>query len=89
MKVEISTANAVALGGSSSVGLDGWRPSLFKKKQPKSEVKVAKKDQVSRVGIGLQMVAFAAILALQRRPLGPIVPMPDWLAWAVAAAANC
>ena len=58
---------------------------FLKKKQPKTEVKEAKRDPVSRVGIGLQMVAFAAVFGLRRRPLGSIVPMPEWLAWAVVA----
>lgn len=86
MKIELSTPNAVALGGV-MVFWFGWVATfLFKKKPPKSEVKVEKKDQVSRVGIGFQMLAYASIWALQRRPMGPIVDMPDWAQWTVAAA---
>ncbi len=85
MKVTVSTANATALVFL-IVCWFAWVSTFFlKKKQPKTEVKEAKKDQVSRVGIGLQMVAFAAVFGLRRRPLGSIVPMPDWLAWVVAA----
>jgi len=85
MKVTISTANATALAFLIVCWFAWVATFFFKKKQPKTEVKEAKKDPVSRVGIGMQMVAFATVFALRRRPLGPIVPMPDWLAWAVAA----
>lgn len=85
MKVTLSDANATALAGVLVCWL-GWVATfLFKKRPPKSEEKVAKKDPVSRVGIGLQMVAFAAVWSLQRRPLGPIVEMPGWAEWTVAA----
>ncbi len=84
MTVEISNANAAALVPLILCWF-GWVGTFFfKKSQPKAPEKVAKKDPVSRVGIGLQMVAFAAVFALQRRPLGPIVPMPSWLQWVVA-----
>jgi protein-S-isoprenylcysteine O-methyltransferase Ste14 len=84
MSVEISTANLAALVPLILCWF-GWVGTFFfKKSQPKMPEKVEKKDPVSRVGIGLQMVAFAAIFSLQRRPLGPIVPMPSWMEWVVA-----
>jgi protein-S-isoprenylcysteine O-methyltransferase Ste14 len=85
MTVEISNANAAAIIPLILLWF-GWVGTFFfKKSQPKAPEKVAKKDPVSRVGIGLQMVAFAMVFSLQRRPLGPIVPMPSWLQWVVAA----
>ena len=85
MRVEISNANAAAIIPLILLWF-GWVGTFFyKKSQPKAPEKVAKKDPVSRVGIGLQMVAFALVFSLQRRPLGPILPMPSWLQWAVAA----
>ncbi len=84
MSVEISTPNAVALVPL-IICWFGWVGTFFfKKKQAKAPEKVAKKDPVSRVGIGLQMVGFALVFSLQRRPLGPIVPMPSWMEWVVA-----
>jgi protein-S-isoprenylcysteine O-methyltransferase Ste14 len=85
MSVEISNANAAALVPLILFWF-GWVGTFFfKKAQPKAPEKVAKKDPVSRVGIGLQMVGFATVFTLQRRPLGPIVPMPSWMEWVVAA----
>jgi protein-S-isoprenylcysteine O-methyltransferase Ste14 len=85
MSVEISNANAAALVPLILFWF-GWVGTFFfKKSQPKAPEKVAKKDPVSRVGIGLQMVGFATVFTLQRRPLGPIVPMPSWMEWVVAA----
>ena len=85
MSVEISNANAAALVPLIICWL-AWVGTFFFKKSPaKAPEKVAKKDPMSRVGIGLQMVGFAAIFSLQRRPLGPIVPMPSWMEWVVAA----
>lgn len=84
MSVEISTPNFVAIIGVIGAWF-GWVATFFfKKKGPKSDVKVEKKDAVSRVGIGLQMLAFAAVYAVRRRPLDSIVPMPEWLQWVVA-----
>jgi protein-S-isoprenylcysteine O-methyltransferase Ste14 len=85
MKIQFSTANATALICVMVLWLAWVATFLFKKKPPKSEVKVEKKDPVSRVGIGLQMLAYAGIWALQRRPMGPIVRMPEWMEWTVAA----
>ena len=86
MSVEISNANAAALVPLILCWF-GWVGTFFFKKatQTKAPEKVAKKDPVSRVGIGLQMVGFALVFSLQRRPLGPIVPMPSWMEWVVAA----
>jgi len=86
MKIQFSTANAVGLTGV-LIFWCGWMATfLFKKAQPKEKEKVAKKDPISRIGIGLQMLAYAGFWALQRRPLGPIVPMPNWAQWALAVA---
>jgi len=84
VSVEISNANAAALVPLILCWF-GWVGTFFFKKSPaKAPEKVAKKDPVSRVGIGLQMVGFALVFSLQRRPLGPIVPMLPWMEWVVA-----
>ncbi|MFZ0635651.1 MAG: isoprenylcysteine carboxylmethyltransferase family protein [Candidatus Acidiferrales bacterium] len=44
-----------------------------------------KRDAMSRLGIGIQMVAYACVWFFHRNPLGPIVPMARWLEWIVAA----
>lgn len=86
MSVEISTPNFVAIVGVATCWF-GWMATfIFKKKGPKGEVKESKRASVSRLGIFLQMIAFAAVYALQRRPLYSIVPMPGALQWAVAIA---
>ncbi|MGH9685454.1 MAG: methyltransferase family protein [Candidatus Acidiferrales bacterium] len=55
----------------------------FRKKPPKAQK--VKRAILSKWGIALQGVSYAAVWTLHRRPFTPLAPMPDWAEAVVAA----
>jgi protein-S-isoprenylcysteine O-methyltransferase Ste14 len=80
-----SLPNAVAFCAVMALWLGWIFVFLLKKKGPQSEVKETRRERGSIAGIALQGVSYAAIWMIQRRPKGPLVPMPDLAQWVVAA----